>query len=283
MSKADHGAWDELGQQKDPSWYLDPLVAAQKREAHLRLIQQVCHGMPAPRLVLKTDLFEEAFGADQLLGDFPIAAGRLCGIDTAVSTTTHAGRRFAHLRGGLAAADLRRLPFRDGSFDLIISTSSLDHFDTEAELAEALNELARVLAPGGALLMTFDNGWNPFYYLLRWSSAAGLFPFPLGRTPSPGRLPGMMRRLGLEPLGQDWLIHNPRGLSTLLFLGLRRLLGWRAGSLIAALIRSFARLERLPTRRWTACFAAVWARKEYAGSDAGIAAERPRQVGALLP
>ena len=139
--------WDQLGVRKAPSWYLDPLVALQKREVHLALIQRaLCHARP-PRLVLKTDLFEEAFGEDQLLGAFPFHATRLCGIDAALSTTSRAARRFSHLAGGLATADLRALPFRDSSFDFILSTSSLDHFESDAELDAALSELSRFSPP----------------------------------------------------------------------------------------------------------------------------------------
>jgi hypothetical protein len=69
---------------------------------------------------------------------------------------------------------------------------------------------------------------------------------------------------GLRVEAEDWLVHNPRLLSTALFLVLRRLLGPRADAPIAALLRAFDRLGELPTRRWTACFQAVAARKSEA-------------------
>lgn len=253
--------WEELGARESPSWYLDPLVALQKREVHLDLLRRILAPAPPPRRVLKTDLFEEACGDDQLLGGFPVAAGLLCGVDTALSEARRAARRFPHLAGGLAAADLRSLPFRDGAFDFVLSTSSLDHFSSFGELEAALAEIARVLAPGGRLLITFDNLWNPLYHLLRGASRAGLLPFPLGLTPSPGALPALLRRHGLETGGTHWLIHNPRGISTLLFLALRRLFGRHAGGPIRLLLGLFALGGRLPTRRFTACFVAVCARK----------------------
>ena len=49
----------------DESWYLDPLVARQKRDKHLALLQAWWNGGSA--MVLKTDLFEEANGYDELL------------------------------------------------------------------------------------------------------------------------------------------------------------------------------------------------------------------------
>ncbi|MBK9165901.1 MAG: hypothetical protein IPM24_00385 [Bryobacterales bacterium] len=55
--------------------------------------------------------------------------------------------------------------------------------------------------------------------------------------------------------------HNPRAISTALFLMLARLLGARADRMIGGLLSAFSQLDRLPTRRLTACFQAVAARK----------------------
>jgi SAM-dependent methyltransferase len=77
-------------------------------------------------------------------------------------------------------ADLRELPFESGSFETIVCVSTLDHVgmdnsaygsaesrseDPDRELALAVNELHRVLRPGGRLLVTVpygrpeDHGW----------------------------------------------------------------------------------------------------------------------------
>lgn len=51
----------------------------------------------------------------------------------------------------LAVADARALPFRSGSFRTVTSVCALEHMDG---LSGVLEELARVLAPGGQLLFT---------------------------------------------------------------------------------------------------------------------------------
>lgn len=53
--------------------------------------------------------------------------------------------------GSVERAGLESLPFADGGFDLVAATDVLEHV---AEERRALDELRRVAAPGGALLLT---------------------------------------------------------------------------------------------------------------------------------
>jgi len=241
----------------EPSWYLDPLVAEQKRCEHLALLRTWSGGAPA--IVLKTDLFEEANGADELLAAFP-SASRLIGMDLVPATVFRArARRLADAR--FIVSDVRRLALADGSVDLVFSNSTLDHFEKRDDLEVAIGELARVLEPGGRIIVTLDNPRNPLYGMLRWASRRVTAPLALGHTLSRDALADLLRRQGLEIAGSATLIHNPRLLSTALFLALRRTLGPRADAPIGILLRAFAWLGRLPTREYTACFVAVCARK----------------------
>jgi SAM-dependent methyltransferase len=250
-----------LGKTERPAWYLDPIVAEQKRAANLALVRQALRWSPAPRRMLKTDLFEDAFGDDQLLGEFPVTAPLCCGIDIAGSTLRAAQQRFPFLRGQLAEADLRCLPFRAGSFDFIVSTSSLDHFASAAEMQSALAGLLQLLAPGGVALLTFDNPGNPLYRVLRWSGRLGFLPFSLGYAPTAAETRGLLTAAGLQVREQVYYLHNPRGLSTLLVLGLRRAFGAAASPWIRRLLKLFAGLERLGWSRRTACFHATIAQR----------------------
>ncbi|HYW44115.1 MAG TPA: class I SAM-dependent methyltransferase [Bryobacteraceae bacterium] len=251
--------WEQVGARKSPSWYLDPLVAAQKRRVHQELVWRWTRGV-AVRRVLKTDSFEEAHGDDCILFDlFPPAYS--LGMDLALSTARRAQSRCPSERVRFLVSDARSLAVRPESMDAIVSTSTLDHFDTRAEFERAIGQLAGVLRPGGVLVITLDNPRNPLYCLLRWASRRDWLPFRLGYTTA---LPGLARCLedaGLEVTATGALIHNPRMVSTLLFRALRLLLGRRADGPIRGLLEAFATLERLPTRRFTACFVAVCARK----------------------
>lgn len=54
-------------------------------------------------------------------------------------------------------ADAKDLPFEDGSFDHIVAISTLEHIEHEEQ--QAVAELARVLAPGGRLVISVP--FNP--------------------------------------------------------------------------------------------------------------------------
>jgi 2-polyprenyl-3-methyl-5-hydroxy-6-metoxy-1,4-benzoquinol methylase len=74
--------------------------------------------------------------------------------DTAVSK----GRDFALGKGvsGISwrVADIQQLPFEDASFDTVISCETIEHVP---EPGRAVRELARVLHPGGRLVLTTPN------------------------------------------------------------------------------------------------------------------------------
>ena len=53
----------------------------------------------------------------------------------------------------LVLGDALRLPFPDASFDRVMSICAIEHFD---DGPQALSEMARVLAPGGELVMSAD-------------------------------------------------------------------------------------------------------------------------------
>jgi SAM-dependent methyltransferase len=76
---------------------------------------------------------------------------RYCGVDLGVGD---ASWNYGRLD---AVADLCALPFRDASFGAAIHVVTLEHL---AEPGRALSELARVLAPGGRLLLIAPQEWE---------------------------------------------------------------------------------------------------------------------------
>jgi SAM-dependent methyltransferase len=102
-------------------------------------------------------------GAVLLMAAKRLPRGRAVGIDL-WSTTDQSGnaeqvtRRNAALEGvadriELHTADMRRLPFDDGSFDVVVSSLAIHNVPGASDRARAVREAARVLKPGGRLLI----------------------------------------------------------------------------------------------------------------------------------
>lgn len=217
------------------------------------------------RRCLKTDLFDEAVAT----GLFPCLADRaatVVGVDLTTATARRARERHPELRA--ARGDLRRLPFADGSFDVIVSNSSLDHFQVLADLVAALDELHRVLAPGGVLLLTLDNPANPVVALrnalpFRLARGLGIVPYYVGATVGPRRLPALLRERGFEVERVTTLLHCPRLVALRLAGALERLAGPRGQRLF---LRGLLKCEGL----------AAWPTRSVSGHFVAARAVRPR-------
>ncbi len=61
-----------------------------------------------------------------------------------------------------AHGDLQQIPFDDDSFDLAFNGGVLEHFDDD-ELATVIDEMVRVVRPGGIVLAFCPNRHNVFY------------------------------------------------------------------------------------------------------------------------
>lgn len=86
----------------------------------------------------------------------PEAGYQAWGADLSPTLLERAGRELAAVEAPvrLAAADMRLLPFRPGSFDAVVNVfTSLGLFLEDEEDLRALAEMRRVLRPGGRLLL----------------------------------------------------------------------------------------------------------------------------------
>ena len=139
----DVAAFGERAQHYDEGWLGQLHHQIADRTADLAL---TC--VPAPRRIL-----DVGCGTGYLLGRLAARAPQaqaLAGIDAAPAMIRAAQRTATDGRLGFVAGAAERLPWPAGTFDLVVSTTSFDHWvDQRAGLAEC----ARVLAPGGCLVL----------------------------------------------------------------------------------------------------------------------------------
>ncbi|MHB0857154.1 MAG: methyltransferase domain-containing protein [Anaerolineae bacterium] len=212
---------------------------------------------------LKTDLFDEALG-DGLMPLLRSQTQMAVGMDVATATVSAARARHEGLMG--VSADVRALPFGADTLAVIVSDSTLDHLADLSEIAASLAELARVLQPGGELLLTLDNLANPLMALraaLPWGllRRLGLVPYYVGASCGPDRLKRMVQNAGLQVIEVTAILHGPRVLG----VALAKLLAGRGRGRIARLylraLWACERLGRWPTRFQTGHYVALRAIK----------------------
>jgi ubiquinone/menaquinone biosynthesis C-methylase UbiE len=113
---------------------------------------------------------------------------RLTGVDLSADMVAAAVRNLAPFgeRAGARVGDVTSLPFPDRSFDLIVSSLSLHHWDHPEA---AVPELARVLRPGGRVYV-YDFPFAPFDKLADTARTRSVLNGrPPERTPIPTGVP----------------------------------------------------------------------------------------------
>ncbi len=103
-----------------------------------------------------TRVLDLGCGAGRHLVELDRIGYRAMGLD--LSQRMIAAARDALPEAGLVRADMRLLPFRPASFDVVTSYfTSFGYFDDERDDLGVLHEVRRVLRPGGVFLFDFMN------------------------------------------------------------------------------------------------------------------------------
>jgi arsenite methyltransferase len=92
-----------------------------------------------------------------------LTSGQAIGIDiwqsvdlsgnNAAAAIENARREGVADRVSVQTADMRRMPFADGAFDVVVSRAAIHNLYDAADRAKALAEIARVLKPGGTAIL----------------------------------------------------------------------------------------------------------------------------------
>ena len=136
----------------------------------------------------------------------PCASNGELAIDTRHLTAVRLHADHAQLRGDVfCGADA--LPWEDDAFQLILAQHVVDVLPDAGLL---MDELVRVLAPGGMLLCCGLNPWSPWLVWIHWRTRRGL-PVPRATPADVARMRLLKRGLTparAEHLGSCWPQHG---------------------------------------------------------------------------
>jgi SAM-dependent methyltransferase len=110
-----------------------------------------------PLLDGRTPILDVACGNGRYLRAFQAAGLDVCGVDLSAYLLADAVVSRA-LRGRVVIGDMRVLPFRDECAGAVVNMfTSFGYFETDLDNVRVMQEIARVLTPGGRFLMDFLN------------------------------------------------------------------------------------------------------------------------------
>ncbi|MCX6610331.1 MAG: class I SAM-dependent methyltransferase [Acidobacteria bacterium] len=207
------------------------------------LVAELLAGPPAGR-ILKTDLFDEAM-LKGVVDPMARIASEVHGIDISdlVARTAAEQNPNAIFR----QASVTQIPYPDQYFDTVVSLSTLDQLETIEEVHQGLSEIHRVLAPGGRLLITFDNRSNPLIAVRKYLPFI-CGPYFMGESVRVAQLKPLLESRGFQLQRIFTYMHAPRVLA----VKICRLLEHKPYAPTIAKLRLFEALDNWPTRNWTA-------------------------------
>ncbi|HET9223783.1 MAG TPA: class I SAM-dependent methyltransferase, partial [Roseiflexaceae bacterium] len=127
-------------------------VTAVDEQTLLPHLRAMVEGMAAPKVL---DVATGTGRVPLLLAGQPWFGGQVCGIDIAPAMLAQAQAKIASAGVGnhvaLREGDANALPWAEGMFDVVTSLEALEFFPRPRR---ALAEMARVLRPGGGLLVS---------------------------------------------------------------------------------------------------------------------------------
>jgi 2-polyprenyl-3-methyl-5-hydroxy-6-metoxy-1,4-benzoquinol methylase len=130
-----------------------PMLPPARTELHLRRYELAC-GMTEGKRALDAAC-GTGYGA-ALLMEQGGAAG-VVGVDIDAETVAYARRRFGRSGVEFRVCSATETGLADGSIDVVTSFETIEHLERPSEL---IDEFARVLRPGGRLVLSTPNDWG---------------------------------------------------------------------------------------------------------------------------
>jgi SAM-dependent methyltransferase len=196
--------WDDVGE-TFPSLKGAPSTAYYA-ECERTLCTDFFPGLAGRRL-LKSDLWDEAKNTEILYWAADRGA-QTFGIDIALSTAAEARATALDRRPRCSVSDIRSLPFRSDSFDLIYSMGTIEHFP---DFPTAVAEMFRVLKPGGCAIIGVPNKLDPFLrpLMVHFMNTWNAYGYGMEKSFTPGELRRLLTGAGFQVVGLSGILFMP--------------------------------------------------------------------------
>jgi SAM-dependent methyltransferase len=171
--------WDRVAEKMCARpYYVMPHFAAYKKAEFYRCLDAWCDR--PYELVLKTDSFEEAFGAENIIAWLCEHSQTVISADISACILTQAREKTVHGKIRYVSMNIDQMPFSHDSFDFVFSSSTLGYArDIKASLAQ----LFCIMRPGTRALISVNNRKNLlFRFLTGISVFFGIIPFPVSMS-----------------------------------------------------------------------------------------------------
>jgi SAM-dependent methyltransferase len=157
------------------------------------------------------DVLDAGMGPGRLCAELERRDWTVSGIDASDEMVAAARRRLPEAAPRLLRAEIEAMPFEPASFDAVVATGVLEY----SEVPKALAELARILRPGGRMVVSYPNPHavyafskiQVYYPVVRLAKRLLRRPrpsFPRGAGTIPRRrFEALLRAHGLEPVATE--------------------------------------------------------------------------------
>jgi SAM-dependent methyltransferase len=201
------------------------------RDCEIALLSRAVGDLRGKR-VLKLDLWNEAINT-RILNWIAAQGADAYGLDLShiVASRARANADAEGVALRLLRADIRDVPFRSNSFDVVYTMGTIEHID---EYAQAVREIRRVLKPGGTAIIGVPHKWDIFLrpLLVNVLESLGKYPYAPEKSFSARELRGVVEESGLRVLRRTGILTIPGILRMAdLFFHTRRIpLTWLTGA-----------------------------------------------------
>lgn len=216
--KIDTKSWDLVAEDKELHNNKPAAAYFHKKNDLIALVKKWAQGSLEKGPFIKTDLMEESVRIDDVLFDLAKESPRAVGMDISFKLTSLARARPENNGSNInyAVCDARGLCFKNDTFELILSNSTLDHFP---EIELGIQEAYRVLKPGGVMVITIHNKLEFTFYMYHvFKKILGYSPhFHFEKTYTPWQVRDLLKRSGFIIEDYSTTAHVPLGFWTMLY------------------------------------------------------------------